>query len=313
MRAAFLRAFTEDVPIKIIALVIALGLFVMVRSDKDAATGVTVRVVYTLPSDRVLVSEPVSEVRVGVRGPWTAIQRLDGQQIEPIRIDLSRTKDSVMHFSESMISVPAGLRVVSISPPDTKLDFEPRAERDVPVQPLIDGQPQEGFRITAITVEPDRVRIAGPKRIVQRIERITTRPLHIADATGEVRDTVQLEPAPHACQYLGAATVTVTADVRPAIVERTMDNVPLRVTGLVHLDGTPDPRTAMVILRGPSDLVRRVSPGSLQLNIDARLEDARPPALFKKRVDVAGLPAGVAAEVRPDSVILFTRHKGQAP
>ncbi len=309
MRAAILRAFTADLPIKIAALVIAIGLFVLVRSDKDAATGAFVRVVYTLPSDRVLVSDPVSEVKIGIRGPWTRIQALDDRELEPIRIDLTRSTDRVLHFSEAMVSVPAGLRVVSISPTETKLDFEPRAERDVPVQPLVEGQPAEGFRVTSITVEPVRVRVAGPKRLIQRLERVTTRPFRIADATGAVRDTIALEPLPHAAQYLDASSVTVTAEIRPAIVERSLEGVTVHVVGLSRLDGFVEPHTATVILRGPSDLVRRVSPSSVQLTVDAQLEEQRPPALFKKRVDVAGLPSGVAAEVRPDFVVLSTRRR----
>ncbi len=310
IRAAIWRALTEDLPLKVIALVIAVGLFVLVRGDKDAATGAFVRVVYTLPTDRVLVSDPVSEIKIGIRGPWTRIQRLDERELEPIHIDLSHIKDSVMHFTEDMVALPPGLRVVSMSPTQTKLDFEPRAERELPVQPIIEGQPAEGFRVTSINVEPDRVRVAGPKRVIQHLDRITTRPFRIADATGAVRDTVALEPLPRGCQYLDASSVTVTAEVRPAIVERSFENVALHVVGLTHVEGVLDPRIATVILRGPSDLVRHVSPTSIQLNVDARLEDSRPPALFKKRVDVAGLPSGVAAEVRPDSVLLSThRHR----
>jgi YbbR domain-containing protein len=308
MREVLWRALTADLPLKIAALAVSIGLFAIVRGDKDAATGVFVRIVYTLPSDRVLVSEPVSEVKVGIRGPWTRIQRLDDRDIEPIRIDLSHTRDSVLHFSESMVSVPAGLRVVSISPTETKLDFEPRAERELAVHPVLEGQPQEGFRVTAITVEPDRVRIAGPKRVLQRLERLTTRPLRIADATGAVRETVALDLPVHA-QFLDAGTVTVNVDIRPAIVERAVEGVPVRVVGLTHLDGELDPKVATVILRGPSDLVRRVAPTALQLSVDARLEDSHPPALFKKTINVAGLPSGVAAEVRPDSTVLATRRR----
>jgi YbbR domain-containing protein len=255
----------------------------------------------------VLVSDPVSEVKVGIRGPWTRLQSLD--ELDPIRIDLTKSTGRVLHFSESMVSVPAGLRVVSISPTETKLDFEPRAVRDVRVQPLVEGQPQEGFRVTSITVEPQRVRIAGPKRVIERLDRVTTRPFQISDATGAVRDTIALEAPPHATQYLDASSVTVTADIRPAIVERSIDGVAVQVVGLNRLEGTLEPRAARVILRGPSDLVRRVSPGSVQLSVDARLEEQRPPALFKKRVDVAGLPTGVAAEVLPDTVLLSTRRR----
>ena len=37
-RPAILRAFTDQLPLKIVSLVIAATLFVIVRSDKDAAT-----------------------------------------------------------------------------------------------------------------------------------------------------------------------------------------------------------------------------------------------------------------------------------
>lgn len=308
MRATIWRILTHDVPLKLIALVISIALFAVVRSDKDSATGVFVRVIYTLPTDRVLVSDPVSEVKLAIRGPWSKIQTLDERELEPVRIDLSHTKETVLHFSESMVSLPPGLRVVSMMPTQTKLDFEPRAERDVPVQPLLEGQPRDGFRVSAITVEPDHVRIAGPRRIVAHIERVTTRPFRIEDATGAVRDSVSLEAPPRTVQYLGAGSVTITADVRPAIVERTIEAVKVRLVGLAHLDGDVDPPSATVILRGPFDLVRRVSPTSLQLVVDARLEDGRPPALSKKRIDVTGLPSGVAAEVRPDTALLSTRH-----
>jgi YbbR domain-containing protein len=269
VREAIWHAFTRDIPIKLIALAMAIALFVVVRSDKDAATGVFVRVVYTLPSDRVLVSEPVSEVKIAIRGPWTRIQRLDDRELEPIRIDLSTTKETVLHFTESMVKLPPGLRVVSMTPTQTKLDFEPRAEREVPVQ----------------------------------------RPFRVTDATGEVRDSIALESLPRATQYVEAASVTLTADIRPAIVERTLESVPITVTGLSHLDGDAEPKSATIILRGPYDIVRRVSLASLQVFVDARLEDSRPPALFKKRVEVSGLPGGVAAEAKPDSVLLSTHRR----
>ena len=308
MRAAVWRVLTHDVPLKLVALAISIALFVVVRSDKESATGVFVRVIYTLPTDRVLVSDPVSEVKLAIRGPWTKIQNLDERDLEPIRIDLSRSKETVLRFSESMVSLPPGLRVVSMMPTQTKLDFEPRAEREVPVQPLLEGQPRDGFRVSGITVEPDHVRIAGPKRIIAHIERVATRPFRIEDATGAIRDTVSLEAPPRTVQYLDAGSVTVTAEVRPAIVERTVEGVKVGVQGLAHLDADVDPKVATVILRGPFDLVRRVSTSALQLVLDGRLEDGRPPALYKKRIDVTGLPSGVSAEVRPDTALLSTRH-----
>ena len=88
-RPLLIRIFADELPIKVLSMVLAVTLFVLVRNDKDATSGAYVKVIYTLPEDRVLVSDPVSEIKVAVRGPWTKLQHLD-RSLEPIRIDLTR-------------------------------------------------------------------------------------------------------------------------------------------------------------------------------------------------------------------------------
>ena len=70
-RPLLVRIFADELPIKILSMVLAVTLFVLVRNDKDATSGAYVKVIYTMPEDRVLVSDPVSGIKVSVpgRGP----------------------------------------------------------------------------------------------------------------------------------------------------------------------------------------------------------------------------------------------------
>jgi YbbR domain-containing protein len=303
------RSISEDLPLKLVSLALAMTLFVLVRTDKDAVTGAFVKVVYTIPEDRVLVSDPPTEVRVGIRGPWSRVNHFDERDVEPIQIDLANHVDPTVHFDEDMVRLPIGLRVASITPSEVKLKYEPKEVREVIVQPLLEGEPAEGFRVTKVTARPGKVRIEGAKSAIESVRRVNTRPLRVADATGLVREAVPLEPAPHHTHYLDGASVVAEAEIRPAIVERVLDGVTVNVTAGTRLEAAVEPTAVQVILRGPSDLVRQVPPDAIGLGIDARLEDARPPALYKKRVLVTGLPTGVAAEVRPDTVMLSTRRR----
>jgi len=156
-RPFLVRALVEELPLKIVSLVIALTLFVVVRTDREASTGVYVKVIYTLPTDRVLVSEPVSEVRVGVRGSWTRLARLEDRGIEPIRIDLKDARDGLLRFDDAMVKIPAGLRVASISPAEVQLKFEPRAVREVAIEPVLEGQPADGFQLGTVVATPRTV------------------------------------------------------------------------------------------------------------------------------------------------------------
>ncbi len=308
-RSFLVRALFDELPLKIVSMVIAVTLFVIVRSDKDAATGAYVKVIYSLPTDRVLVSDPVGEVRVGVRGSWTRLQRFDERAVDPIRVELKDARDGVLRFDESMVKLPVGLRVASITPPEVKVEFEPREVREVPIQPILDGQPAEGFRVTKVTSQPSTVHVEGAKSAVDAMARVSTRPLQVAGAHAPVLGEVLLENAPHHARFLDAQQVVVHAEIQPAIVERTFDSLPVKVQGLTKMDGQLEPSTARLILRGPSDLVLGVKLDQISLAVDGQLLDTRPPAKYMRNVSVNGLPAGVAAEVQPDTVMLATHRR----
>ena len=307
-RPAFVRIFVDDLPIKVLSMVLAVTLFVLVRTDKDATSGAYVKVIYTMPEDRVLVSDPVPEIKVAVRGPWTKLQHLD-RTLEPIHIDLTNVHTPDVRIDEDAIKLPAGVRVSSIVPSEVHVEFEPRIAREVPVQPILEGQPAEGYRVARVSAEPAKVHVDGAKSTVQGMERVPTRPLRITDARGPVKGEVALEaPPPHA-RFSDVSKVSVRVDVQPAMVERTFDQLPVKVVGLTHMDATVDPPTARLVIRGPSPLVGDVSDKTVSLKVDASLIDTRPPAKYIRTLTVSGLPAGVAAEVQPDTIMLTTRRK----
>jgi YbbR domain-containing protein len=307
-RPFLVRAFADELPLKVLAMVLAVTLFVLVRNDKDATSGAYVKVIYTLPEDRVLVSDPVSEVKVSVRGPWTKLQHLD-RSLEPIRIDLTKVHTSEVRIDEDAIKVPTGVRVASIVPSELHVEFEPRLVREVPVQPILEGQPAEGYRVVKVTAQPAKVRVDGAKSAVEAIERVPTRPMRVTDARGPVKGDVALEAPPLHTRFLESTTVSVHAEVEAAIVEKTFEALPIKIMGLVRMDGTVEPPTARLVLRGPSVLVNEVSEATVSVRVEASLIDTRPPAKYIRSLTVSGLPAGVAAEVQPDTIMLTTKRK----
>src|SRR5262245_32888133 len=123
MRNILRTVFVEDALLKGVSFALALVLFVVVRGDKDAATATYAKVIYVLPEDKVLVSDPVTEVRLGIRGPWTRISRLTESDVGAIHVDLGRAQNGDHSFTEDMIKLPVGLRLTSITPPSVKLRF----------------------------------------------------------------------------------------------------------------------------------------------------------------------------------------------
>jgi YbbR domain-containing protein len=302
------RALLDELPLKVVSMVIAVTLFIIVRSDKDATAGAYVKVVYTLPEDRVLVSEPPAEVRVVVRGPGTRLQRFDDRDLEPIHVDLRSEPGPMLRFDETMVKLPVGLRVASITPPEAKIEFEPRVQKKVPVQPLLEGEPAAGFHVAQVGARPAEITVDGAKSAVEALQRVSTKPLRVVGARGDVRAERPLEPPPAHVRFLDEASVIVEADVKPAIVERVFESLPIKVISLARMDALVEPPAARLILRGPSNLVESVGQDDVNLHVDGQLIDTRAPARYVRTVVVGGLPAGVAAEVQPDSVAVTTRR-----
>lgn len=307
-RPFLVRVFIDELPIKVLSMVLAITLFMLVRNDKDSSSSAYVKVLYTLPDNRVLVSDPPTEVKVKVSGPWPKLQHLD-QKLEPIRVDLNHVHANEVHLDEDLIKLPLGVRLAQITPAEVHVETEPRVVREVPVQPILEGEPAEGYRVAHVVAEPATVEIDGAKSEVDAMRRVPTRPLRIVDARGPEHGEAQLEPPPAHTRFVNQGPITVSVDVQPAMVERTFDAVPVRITGLTRLDALVEPATARLILRGPSVLLAKIGADSVGLVVDGALVDTRAPAKYTRNLSVIGLPAGVAAEVQPDTVALTTRHK----
>src|SRR5215470_14206367 len=116
LRALLRRWILENAALKMVALVLAVTLFILVRGEKETERAVRVGVAYLKPSDRLLVTEVPDSIDVWVRGPWTRIKRLDPGDVDPVVIDLTKVPDGDVPIDERSIRLPPGLRVVSVRP-----------------------------------------------------------------------------------------------------------------------------------------------------------------------------------------------------
>ena len=210
-------ALVENASLKLAALAISVVLFAVVRGDREAVTAVHAKVVYLYPADRVLMIDPVAELRITVRGPGNRLGHLDEHDLEAVRVDLRDARDGELRFGEEMVRLPPGLRVEAISPPSIQLRFEARVEREVPIQPVLIGQPAPGFRVVRATCDPRTVVVAGPSSLVSQILHVPTRPLHVSDTREPVRGEVDLSPAPPHIEWRREGPVSVAVEVGPAL------------------------------------------------------------------------------------------------
>ncbi|HWM84255.1 MAG TPA: CdaR family protein [Kofleriaceae bacterium] len=189
-------AFVANAALKVVALLLSLTVFVLVHADDQAVAGGTVDVNYSLPEDRVLVSERVDQVRITVKGSRRVIKRFQREEVDAINIDLRNTTKGEVFFQPEMIELPEGLELVSITPASMQVVFEQLAVKQAPVAVDTTDSPDRGFKVDSMTARPAQVTIRGAASLVAETRSVRTAEIDLARRSKSFRETVRLAPPP---------------------------------------------------------------------------------------------------------------------
>lgn len=303
-------AFVDNIALKFVAFVLALTVFILVHSDEDSTVSVYVKLSFKGTENRVMVSEPVHQVRVTVRGPWRKIKRLDPEDVELPPIDLSAFQRGQLSLTPDMFRVPPRVEIAQLQPSTITLELEPLVEKEVPVVPLTIGEPARGFGIAPPRPTPERVMIEGAESAVRLTTQVQTEDISLSGRREPFTTTAKLQPPR---RHVSLKDVT-EVDVAITLVEeqrtRELAEVPVvvRMAPGAGRDTAsrfaPNPGVVRVVLRGPELALERVVDADVRaiVEVHADDQDAR-----RARIVVEGVPEGVAFEVAPRAVMLEPR------
>jgi hypothetical protein len=263
----WLRAlFLEDWTLKALALLITLGLWFAVTTQRAPAVKRLhdVPLEFLLPEGVDIGNDPVDKVDVTLEGSQDKLAVLTARDLVA-QVDVTGLLpgDRNPRLSDKNVSMelPEGVRIVVISPRSLTLRLEPVVEREVPVEARFEGVPPEGFALGAVAVEPGRVRVRGPESHVGAVERAFTEAISLAGRREPLAlPQVAVEIPDHKVMPV-EATVAVRVEIGEAQAERRITNVPVRG----EAGGRVSPDTASVTVRGPRSVVEALRPEDVSL------------------------------------------------
>lgn len=303
-------AFIANYPVKFVALILALAVFILVQSDEDMEISVFATIAYPPVEERVLVSEPVEQVRLTVSGTRRTIQRFDERAIERVHLDLSDRQSGELYFTADMFDVPEDLRIVAITPPSTALHFESRDRKDVPIDVLTVGEPAPGHVVEQVSVLPKAVTVTGPKSVVAGVDSVQTREIALDGRTSSFEDTVPLMDLPRQLELAGDRFVRVEVEISKRAETRALGSrqVSLEPGAGVKTEDLAGfqlaPREAQLTLRGTSRALQPIDPDDISLIVEVGERDREHGPPRNVRIEARGLPEGVTAEIEPPQAAL---------
>jgi YbbR domain-containing protein len=176
---------TENIGWKLLSLAIAVVVWGMVANEPELSTFATVGVEYkNLPDNLEISSDPVSTVKLELRGPSGELDGVSAGAKPEVILDMGRVQpgESTFPISDGSVKLVRGVRLVRAIPSEVRFRFEHRAERTVKVTPRFTER--KGFEVTDFSASPEAISIAGPASRVARVDTVLTDPVDVPAQAG---------------------------------------------------------------------------------------------------------------------------------
>ncbi len=190
----FRTIFLNNLPLKLLAFVLAFLLWFQTSGQKEVQTTVAIPIEFTnMPGDLEITNDYPKAVNVLITKQGSA--RLDENSLS-LAVDLRNAQPGIAVLpltEENIKNLPSGVSAGDFEQRRLRLQFERTIRKLVKVNPYIEGVPAEGFQAGVIQVYPGEVLISGPQSKIEKITSAGTEPIDISDRNQSFTQTVYLD------------------------------------------------------------------------------------------------------------------------
>lgn len=258
-------AFFDNVGLKALSLMSALGIYAFIHGAENAQRTVSVSIVTIMPpesANRQMMTQMPNEVKVTLRGTRTQLDDLRNDDLGTLNLNLRSGRETNIDLDPSMFRTPAGVSIAEINPPSIEIRWDDVVTHSVPVQIARTGEPAPSFAVKGvIKAEPSNVQARGPRSIVDVLQYARSAPFDVTGLTeGVYRRPMPLDKPPKLVTY-DVDSVMASVEIARELSKKEFANLRVEVVGLTRAITTPP--TVKVKLVGSNEDVAAVTPESL--------------------------------------------------
>lgn len=255
------KAFLEDWPLKLLALVITLTLWFAVTGLSTPTTKrLTIPLDLNISSNAQITSAPLQELDIEISGDKRKVEQINRAELVA-SIDLTEVQpgDRVIPLTPETVYValPQGVKLLAVAPSRIAVKLEAVEEKDVEVRADTYGTPAAGFEVYSTTMMPQKIRVRGPASVVSILNYVQTERI---DLTGRDNDLI-------------AKQVAVTSPDPKAAVLNTFVDVVFRIgekrierTFIIPVSGETG-KSATFTLFAPKTLLQKLQNADIKVEM----------------------------------------------
>lgn len=285
LRAFVRSALLDNLGLKVVSLVCALGFYTFIHGAENAQRTFRVSVVSIMPPDeanRRLMTPLPTEIAVTLRGSRSTLDDLRADDLGSLQLDLRSGQRTRIDLDPSMIHALPGLVVEEMYPARIDLRWDDVVTRVIRVQIARTGEPAPGFMVKgAPRVEPESITAQGPRSIIDVMQFVRAAPFDVTGLVeGEHRRPLPLDKPPDLVGF-DLESVSATVEISRQLASKQFPALKVEVIGLPRAVTTP--RTVSVIVRGTPEDIGTLTADTVIARVEPKAEGSdrtRPGSAF---------------------------------
>ncbi len=270
------RIFVEDWSLKLLSLAIAVVLWLLVTGQNQPVTAhVNVQLNFIRPPALEISNDPPRTVDVmltGSRNKLDALTSLD--LVATVDISDQRAGERVLRLADkAQIALPQGIKVDGYQPSAIPIRLEEIVERQITVEPKLEGKPENGFEVYSVYPNKGSVAVRGPTSRVNALQKASTESIWLTGRKESFTASNLALDVPDPKVDLLEPMVNVAVEIGEQRIEKTFSGVAVTTAQ----DGKVQPATTSITLLGVSSFLDSLKPEELKVvlhgeGLEPRLE-----------------------------------------
>ncbi|HKS11254.1 MAG TPA: CdaR family protein [Pyrinomonadaceae bacterium] len=285
------RVFIEDWSLKLLSLAIALVLWLLVTGQNQPVTAhVNVQLNFIRPPALEISNDPPRSVDVMLTGSRNKLDDLTTLDlVATVDISDQRAGERVLRLADkAQISLPQGVKVDGFQPSAIPVRLEPIVERQVPIEPKLEGQAANGYEVYGVRPNKGSVTLRGPESRVVALQKVQTETIWLGNHKDSFLATNVAIDVPDPKVDLLDPVVNVEVDIGERRVEKSVSGVAVSAA-----DGSRvQPASASVTVLGPSSMVDSLKTEDLKVVVDGNGPKLQLPPALNGKVSMKSIQPG---------------------
>jgi hypothetical protein len=188
------KSLTNNFGIKLVCLLLSFFLWYALKDEQTVTETLRVDIEAQVGEDMFLMDVEPPYVELSLQATRRTMKKLPPPPYRHF-VDLSgKTKPQTVsnYLTENDFSFDPQFKILKIWPARVEIEIDREIEKTLEIVAVTEGSPAPNFDLSEIRLNPSRLKVSGPEKILGKTEQLTTEKINIDGMTTNFIQEVQL-------------------------------------------------------------------------------------------------------------------------